>query len=562
MKPAPRPSRIHLRLSLLQAAVALGSALLAEAGAQGLGALLERLGFQPNPSLKWIALASVALLVGLLAGLWSTHGFTRRLGCLLETSRLWLRGSLSLRAADRGRDELGELAEGMDLLAGQLERDERDLAELRERNTRLADQVRLLAVIDERNRLARELHDGVKQQLFSLAITASAIRARLDSLQASPGSPPPDLVEMVRTIENSARLAQGDLTRLIEDLRPVSLQEQGLASALNNYSLLFGAREHLLVYVDVQGGDCQVPPSIAEALYRVAQESLHNIARHARATRVDILLRCRPEQVCLSIRDNGIGFDASLPRRGLGLSNMKERMLDVGGGLTVESRPGEGAVVLAEVLLPRQVTTPVEVDRSDKPYPAPSIQNWSWLGQRLVIPVGQTWPWHPADQAHLRRPVVEPGQTPLAVMQHTGWLGTRFSLSRGTDQPPIAQVRRTGLQFEWVIDGARWALQPASARGDGMILTRNTLPLAAAQSRGRLLETWIEIVYDDRGFRLCASKDVPGVSILSNEIGDVLLSIEQGGLIKVILRQAMPIPLLIMVAALALVEFEHGKKPG
>ncbi|MDY7078801.1 MAG: histidine kinase, partial [Chloroflexota bacterium] len=135
----------------------------------------------------------------------------------------------------------------------------------------------------------RELHDSVKQHLFSLAMTAGGIRARFDALPDVPH----DLAEMVSEVETTAQSAQQEMTRLVKDLRPASLQEQGLAEALNDYTLLFGAREHLLIYLDVQGNDALLPPSVAESLYRVAQEALHNVARHARATRVDVHPRGR-----------------------------------------------------------------------------------------------------------------------------------------------------------------------------------------------------------------------------------------------------------------------------
>ena len=103
----------------------------------------------------------------------------------------------------------------MDLLAGHLEQDEQDLDELQERNARLTDQVRALAVVEERNRLARELHDSVKQHLFSLAMTAGGIRTRFDALRDVPA----DLAEMVREVETTAQAAQREMTRLIEDLQ-------------------------------------------------------------------------------------------------------------------------------------------------------------------------------------------------------------------------------------------------------------------------------------------------------------------------------------------------------
>jgi len=198
---------------------------------------------EPVGGLHLALLIVCAALVGLLLGAWASRRLARRLGRALEISRAWLRGNLSLRIADPTKDDLGLLAEQLDLLADHLEKDERDLDVLRERNARLSDQVRALAVVEERNRLARELHDSVKQHLFSLAMTASAIRARFDALQDVPD----DLGEMVHEVETTAQAAQREMTRLIKDLRPGSIEEQGLAEALNDYTLLFGAQEHLLI---------------------------------------------------------------------------------------------------------------------------------------------------------------------------------------------------------------------------------------------------------------------------------------------------------------------------
>jgi len=354
-----RHTRITLwhKLTIAHAVVTLAAVLVAEVGALGGLALVTR---QPMFTLlEWglhvTLVAVVAALVGLALGAWASRRLTRRLHRALEISQAWLRGNLSLRIADPALDDLGLLAEQANLLAEHLAQDEQDLDELRERNARLTDQVRALAVVEERNRLARELHDSVKQHLFSLAMTASGIRTRFDAMRERQQDVPPELAEMVHEVETTAQTAQREMTRLIQDLRPGSLEERGLAEALNDYTLLFGAREHVLIYLDVQGNDALLPPPVAESLYRVAQEALHNVARHARATRVDVHLRCIPEFVALTVRDNGIGFDteqAAAPggaHRGMGLTNMQERMLDVGGRLTVESQAGCGATVLAEV---------------------------------------------------------------------------------------------------------------------------------------------------------------------------------------------------------------------
>jgi signal transduction histidine kinase len=488
-----------------------------------------------------------AALAGLALGAWASRSVTHRLGRALETSRAWLRGNLSLRIADPTPDDLGLLAEQLDLLAGHLEQDEQDLDELRERNTRLTDQVRALAVVEERNRLARELHDSVKQHLFSLTMTAGAIRARFDTLQDVPD----ELAEMVREVETTAQAAQREMTRLIKDLRPGSLQEQGLAMALNDFTLVFGAREHVLIYLEVQGNDALLPPSVSEALYRVTQESMHNVARHARATRVDVHLRCIPELVALTIRDNGIGFDTSQPRHGLGLANMEERMMTVGGVVTVVSQTGAGTSVLAEIALPHPLGTLDfgEITGVDRNRPSPTIENWAWLGQRLVIPVGQIWPWLPADRVRLRRPLVEPGGEPLMVRREAGFLGfgRDYVFQLGQRRTPLARVHPSRSGYEWESGGASWALRRVRGLSGRMVLMRNGQPLAAMQYQGRLLNAWSEIVYDGRGYRLSYVKGQPGRCVLADEVGDELLTAVSGDSPQIELHRPLPLPLLVMV---------------
>ena len=508
--------------------------------------VLRWISAQPVGSLHFALVTIVAALAGLLLGAWASRPIVHRLGRALEISRAWLRGNLSLRIADPIADDLGVLAEQLDLLAEHLEHDEQDLEELRERNARLTDQVRALTVVEERNRLARELHDSVKQHLFSLAMTASAIRARFDTLQDVPD----ELEEMVREVETTAQAAQREMTRLIKDLRPGSLHERGLTDALNDFTLLFGAREHILIYLEVQGNDALLPPSVAEALYRVTQAALHNVARHARATRADVHLRCIPEQVALTIRDNGIGFDTSQPRRGLGLANMQERMMTIGGVLTVVSQTGAGTTVLAEVALPHPlgVLDFGEITGLDRNRPSPTIENWAWLGQRLVIPVGQTWPWLPADQVRLRRPLVEPGEEPLMVRRDAGFLGLKrdYVFQLGQRRTPLVQVEHSRSGYEWESVGASWALRRIRGLSGRMVLTRNGQSLAAMQYQGRMLNTWTEIVYDRRGYRLSYIKGHPGRCVLVDEVGDELLFIEDGDSPHIEMRRALPLPLLVM----------------
>ncbi|MFL7793068.1 MAG: histidine kinase [Anaerolineae bacterium] len=544
-----RPSKITLqhKLTLAHLAVVLLSTLIAEIVTLGSMALI--LGQAVFTSLGW-GLHVILMLIGTgiiggITGASINYLLARRLHRVLEVSRAWMRGNLSLRIADSRHDEIGLLAHQLNLLAEHLEEDEEDLGELQERTSRLSDQVRALAVVEERNRLARELHDSVKQNLFSVAMTASAIRARVDALNGIPE----DLKVMASEVETTSRAAQQEMTRLIEDLRPESIYAQGLAETLNDFTLLLGAREHLLIYLDVHGNDKLLPPPVAEALYRVAQEALHNVARHACATRVDVDLRCIPEQVSLTIEDNGVGFDPSEAHKGLGLGHMRERIMEVGGVLSVDSQPGIGTTIVAEVALTHSLGLRPDQAEMEDSRPMPTIENWAWLGQKLTIPVGQTWPWLPADQVNLRHPIVEATDgSPLLVRHSSSLLGLFRSYSMQVGQrAPLARIHCGRTGYEWEMMGASWALRRIRGVSGRMVLMRNGQPMAAMQPQGRMLHTWNEIVYDGRGYRLSYVKDVPGGYALMDEENDTLLTAEGSDPDRFKLHRASPLPLLVMV---------------
>jgi signal transduction histidine kinase len=488
----------------------------------------------------------VALCAALGLSLWMWWVAQRRLWRTLEVVQGWLRGTLSLRIGDRGYDRLGVLADQLDILAEHLQEDEQDLAKLREQSSRQTDQIRALAVDEERERLARELHDGVKQHLFSLSMTASALCARMEAREEAES----ELLEMAREVEKTSGTVQRTLTRLVADLRPTPLQEQGLAAALNDYTLLFGAREHILVYMDVQGNDQLLPPSVAEALYRVAQEALHNVARHARATRVDVSLRCLPEQVILAVEDNGIGFDVEQVRRGLGLSSMHDRLLMAGGRLWVDSSVGHGTCIRAEVRLTSSRGLHSGVRPSGE-LPQPTRENWAWLGQRLVIPVGQAWPWPLAEETHLRRPLIEPEQSPIAVQRMARLLGPGAEIDvRDGNGLTLARMRRRRWGYEWQSEGADWMLTYIEGpRGTlRAVLARNQQPLAALQHRGRLLDMWSELLYDGMGYRFsCGPSPASGCVLTDGENGRVL-SVKGLERPEITLHRAVPLPLVLIVA--------------
>jgi len=211
-------------------------------------------------------------------------------------------------------------------------------------NARLYERSRELSIVAERNRIARELHDAVTQKLFSLRLTADAAAALVDR---DPG-------RAVTEIDNVRRLAAevtDELRAVVVGLLPVDLSGDGLDAALRKQAeLLNRVHEAEVAFVG-----CPVPKLTSarrEALYRIAQEALHNALRHAEPAHVEIDLSAGDGQVVLQVRDDGIGFDAERSEqaaRKLGLTSMRERARTVGGRLTVTSTPGGGTTVRVEV---------------------------------------------------------------------------------------------------------------------------------------------------------------------------------------------------------------------
>jgi signal transduction histidine kinase len=202
-------------------------------------------------------------------------------------------------------------------------------------NARLYERNRELTVVEERARLARELHDAVAQKLFSLRLTAAAALSAVD--------PRPEL-ERVQTL---AKEALAELREVIFELRPAELAGDGLAESLRKHAQALdrvgGSARGRPTTVRFTGEEVALPPETEAVAFRIAQEALYNALRHGDPREVTVSLR----PGVLEIRDDGGGFDPSASRDGLGLASMRERAASVGGVLTVESSDS-GTVVRLE----------------------------------------------------------------------------------------------------------------------------------------------------------------------------------------------------------------------
>ncbi len=216
-------------------------------------------------------------------------------------------------------------------------------------NARLSERNRELSVLEERSRLARDLHDAVSQKLFSLRARAraAAVLAVRDAGRAA--------AEMEAVAALGAE-AHAELRAVIDGLAPPDLGEAGLAESLRRYAVLAG-RAH---GVAVRFTAAELP-ALGEdqdaALYRVAQEALHNALRHSGATRIGVTLSRTPRRVILEVADDGSGFAPGAPG-GLGFASMHGRAASAGGTLTIRSAPGAGTTIKLAVPLRPQAARP------------------------------------------------------------------------------------------------------------------------------------------------------------------------------------------------------------
>jgi signal transduction histidine kinase len=289
--------------------------------------------------LSFILIASV---IGTLTGLLIMRNVTRRLSHITLAAEAWSKGEFAVEVRDASRDEIGQLGQDLNGMAGQL-------------HTLLATREEL-AAIEERNRLARDLHDSIKQNVFATALLVGAARTHL----------PPDTLPTETYLAEAEALVEQtrqELTALIRELRPARLEDKGLNVVLGEYTQDWSRRMGIAVAVHVQGARV-IALDIEEALFRVTQEALANIAQHSGAAHVALYLTWNGAQVRLTIADDGAGFDVAHARGrgGIGLASMRERVSAHNGMLSIVSVPGattvEAAIPLHHAEEPMQGVRP------------------------------------------------------------------------------------------------------------------------------------------------------------------------------------------------------------
>ncbi|NDJ77319.1 MAG: GAF domain-containing sensor histidine kinase, partial [Chloroflexi bacterium] len=205
------------------------------------------------------------------------------------------------------------------------------------KNAQLHHQVQTVAVLQERQRLARDLHDAVSQTLFSASMIAEALPQLVEHNPAA-------LAPQLDNILTLTRGAMAEMRALLMELRPETLERYTLSELLHQLAEALQARKQIAVHL--QPDDPPVlPANIKEAIYRITQEVLNNIIKHSQASEVSIRVHSSLQQFRLTVRDNGQGFDPQQRTTGIGLYSMRERARTNGLTLVVDSAPGQGTSI-------------------------------------------------------------------------------------------------------------------------------------------------------------------------------------------------------------------------
>ena len=288
----------------------------------------------------------LVLLLSLLAAAFLTFILTRPILELVEATRAVSRADLSHRVRRWADDEIGELAVAFNQMTAELERMEEIRQERETLRRQLLDSV-IAAQEDERRRIARELHDSTSQGLTSLMVGLRNLDSACDNPQVH--SQAQDLRQITGSLLD-------DVHNLALQLRPIALDDLGLAAALERLCSDWQKRHRINIDAVVHLGPQRLPESVETALYRIVQEALANITRHAQARTASLLIERRQNDVVAVIEDDGQGFDpAQVQANGhLGLLGIQERAELLGGRMTIESALGQGTSLFVQIPIPDQ----------------------------------------------------------------------------------------------------------------------------------------------------------------------------------------------------------------
>jgi len=291
-----------------------------------------------------IALGS-ALVCGAAIGFYNGRKIKRSLQSLSWAAEKLTRGELDYRIAIEGQDEIAELSEQFNNMASRIENQVLSLQKLVQENAELHKQASQVAVHEERQRLARELHDSISQQLFAIMMTMAACAKFIEK----------DVERAKRQfglIEEIAAQAQAEMRALLLHLRPIQLEGKRLTEALRD--LLVELKQKHPVQYEWEIDELEaLPTGLEEHIFRITQEAISNALRHSRAKKIQLTLKKWKSMLILRISDDGKGFNPEVQKisSSMGLGTIAERVSEMGGVWEINSKEGRGTIIEIRVPL-------------------------------------------------------------------------------------------------------------------------------------------------------------------------------------------------------------------
>lgn len=307
----------------------------------------------PNRFLRWLVIAGMLFTaIGSFLAWIMSRNLTRPLKDLTAASSALASGDYSVAVPVERKDEMGKLARAFNAMSGKIRKAHATLEQQVKETGLMNEQLRDLSAHlqnireEERMHIAREMHDELGQLLTGFKMDVISVKRKLS------GDLDPVIIKKLEAMENNTNEAIKFVRRLSAELRPSLLDDLGLIAALEWHSHEFENRFNIRVIFQSQMTDLSVPPVIATGIFRIFQESLTNIARHAKAHEVKATLSASDGFLKMEIADDGKGFDTTEQRKTLGLLGMKERAIMIGGDLNIRSTPGRGTTVVITVPVP------------------------------------------------------------------------------------------------------------------------------------------------------------------------------------------------------------------
>jgi len=291
----------------------------------------------PMAVLGGIAIAIiVSALSAFLGGFYSSRDIRGELEEITLGAKNIAYGNLDYRLSFKGNAEFDGIIAAFNEMASRLESQVGALQKLAQENEQLLQETKITAVSEERQRLARDLHDAVSQQIFAISMMSATV------LKLAEKNPEHSL-DLVREISRSATRAQSEMRALLLQLRPLTLQNESLAEALSSLASELQNKQSVEFELDLD--EVSLPSNLENQLFRIAQEGVSNVLRHAEASHARISLKVSEanRRVILVIEDDGKGFSlGEIPQSSIGIRSIKERSTLIGGTAQWLSIPGKG----------------------------------------------------------------------------------------------------------------------------------------------------------------------------------------------------------------------------